>query len=260
MSRAKNLSVYEDLSTSFVNLGALLRYLEARRFAGQVRVSLDDYEAEITLRAGEKPLVRERDRTTGREAEGEAALQRLLVRAMDAGGRIDVYREALTGEKTSEEKAAAPPVDETENETGEAVAELSGEDVNWQGLLRTSAELIAAVERATLGVGANFATAFRAARLELADDYAFLDPNGGRFVYANNKVELQAGPSPKTFIYGLCETLHRVVEKIAVGKRASTVRERVALELAVLSRRRAQQLAAFGILQQLDRIAGTRVI
>ena len=256
MSRANNLSVYEDLNTSFVNLGALLRYLEARGFAGQVRVSLDDYEADITLRAGEKPLVRERDRTTGRVDEGEAALQRLLVRAMDAGGRIDVYREA--GEGTEPERSLADVEGEAEDD--EAGLESSGEGVNWQGLLRTSAELIAAVERAALGVGANFGAAFQVARLELADDYAFLDPNDARFTYAGGEVQLQAGPNPKAFVYGLCETLHRVVEKIAMGRRAATVRERVALELAVLSRRRRQQLAAFGILEQLDRIAGTRVI
>jgi len=256
MSRASNLSVYEDLNTSFVNLGALLRYLEARGFAGRVRVALEDYEADITLRAGEKPLVREHNRTTGRVDEGEAALQRLLVRAMDAGGRIDVYREA--GEETEQGRSLAGV--ESEAEDDEAGLESSGEGVNWQGLLRTSAELIAAVERAALGVGANFGAAFQMARLELADDYAFLDPNDARFIYAGGEVKLQAGLNPKAFVYGLCETLHRVVEKISVGRRSATVRERVALELAVLSRRRRQQLASFGILAQLDRIAGTRVI
>jgi hypothetical protein len=54
--------------------------------------------------------------------------------------------------------------------------------------------------------------------------------------------------------------LRRVVGKISTGPRAPGVRERVALELAVLARRRQSQLANFGFTQQLDRIAGTRVL
>ena len=42
--------------------------------------------------------------------------------------------------------------------------------------------------------------------------------------------------------------------------RERSVRERVALELAVLARRRESALARFQLLQQLDRIAGTRVV
>ncbi|MCA1557793.1 MAG: hypothetical protein LC731_04540, partial [Acidobacteria bacterium] len=91
MSRSKNFAVYENLNTSFVNLGALLRYLHERNFSGRVRVDLGDYRAEIRLRAGERPLCRELDTMTGREGVGEAAMQRLLVRSLDAGGRISVY-------------------------------------------------------------------------------------------------------------------------------------------------------------------------
>src|SRR5207253_10462337 len=93
MSRSKNFSVYENLDTSFVNLGALLRYLQQRDFTGRIHIALSDYEATIRLRDGERREVRERDLGTGREAEGEAALQRLLVRALEGGGRISVYSE-----------------------------------------------------------------------------------------------------------------------------------------------------------------------
>lgn len=263
MSRSKNFSVYETLDTSFVNLGALLRYLQQRDFTGRVDLVMNDYEASIRLRAGEQAQVRERDTVTGREAAGEAAMQRLLVRAQDAGGRISVYREeeepSTIGAGIEEPalgyremKAEAGPEDRR--------APLSDKEVDWQGLLRMSAELIAAVERAALGVGANFDAIFRLSRLELADDYAFLDPNDGGFVYANNEIELHASPSQRTFVSGLCEALRRVVEKITTGKRAASVRERVALELAVLVRRRQRQLTEFGIISQLDRIAGARVI
>lgn len=264
MSRSKNFSVYENLDTSFVNLGALLRYLQQRDFVGRVHVDMGDYQAEIRLRAGERPQVRERDTTTGREGEGDAALQRLMVRSLDAGGIINVYSEAAeqSGIDAAFEEQATESQPKTmagtvREETGR---ELSDKEIDWKGLLRTSADLIASVERAARSMGANFDALFRMARLELADDYSFLDPNSGSFEYAGNKIELHVTPSPRAFVSGLCEALRRVVEKLTATARTASVRERIALELAVLVRRRGRQLDHFGFMPQLDRIAGTRVI
>lgn len=265
MSRSKNFSVYENLNTSFVNLGALLRYLQQRDFKGRVSVDMGDYRAEVRLRAGEKPACRELDKAIGREGEGEAALQRLLVRAMEAGGTINVYRddERAVDDAAFETQAMLyqqAQEEEAEAWTEDAGRELSAEEDEWRELLRTSADLIASVERAARSTGANFDAMFRMARLELADDYSFLDPNGGRFEYANNEIQIHASLSPRAFVSGICEALRRVVDKLTAGKRAASVRERVALELAVLARRRGRQLEHFGFMPQLDRIAGTRVI
>ena len=261
MSRTKNLYIYENLDTSFVNLGALLRYLQGRDFNGRVDVHLGDYQAEIRLQAGARPWCRELDMTTGREGEGDAALQRLLVRAMEAGGRISVYREEAEAEEAvaqPEEPVAAHRWAGTEPEA--APREFTDAEIDWQGLLLVCAELIASVERAARSAGANFGVMFRLARLELADDYSFLDPNSGRFEYVNNEIELRERPAPRAFVSGLCEALRRVVEKVAAAGRPASVRERFALELAVLVRRHGQQLKQFGILAHLDRIAGTRVV
>lgn len=263
MSRSKTFSVYENLDTSFVNLGALLRYLQQRDFTGRIHIMMSDYEAIINLRDGERREVRERDLGTGREAEGEAALQRLLVRALDAGGRISVYSaedQGAQGDAGIEEPSIRFQATKDVVETEDAGHGVSDQEIDWRGLLRTSAELIAAIERAAQSCGANFDTLFRLSRLELADDYDFLDPNIGSFEYGNSEIELHASPGERPFVSGLCETLRRVVEKIASSKRAASVRERVALELAVLARRRQRQLTEFGIMAQLDRIAGTRVI
>ena len=88
----KNNPVYENLDTSFVNLAALVRYLRGRQFAGNVRVELGDYEADIVLTADGEAKTREHDRNSGRIAEGEEALQRLLIRAREPGGIIHVYQ------------------------------------------------------------------------------------------------------------------------------------------------------------------------
>jgi hypothetical protein len=89
----KNHPIHENLDTSFVNLAALMRYLRGRGFIGSVRLVHGGYEAEITLLGEENQLkVREHDRIAGRIAEGEEALQRLLIRAREPGGTINVYQ------------------------------------------------------------------------------------------------------------------------------------------------------------------------
>jgi hypothetical protein len=88
----KNRPIHENLDTSFVNLSALIRYLRRRNFVGKVNIQLNNYEAEIILDEGNQLKVREHDLLAGRVAEGEAALQRLLVRSREAGGTINVYQ------------------------------------------------------------------------------------------------------------------------------------------------------------------------
>lgn len=262
---AKYRPVYEKLDTAYVNLAALLRYLQQHQFAGRVHVELDEYEADVILSAQGGLDVRETDRAMGREARGEAALQRLIVRAMAAGGLVSVYEGAeedeversnqpsITGETGAAQASA--PVEEVEDSSPEGE-----EEVDWQALLRLSGELIGAVERASLGVGADFFTAFHLARLEAADDFSFLDPSAGRFDYAYGVVHLHAEPSAREFTSGIGTCLHRTVEKLAAGERGGSVRERIALGLAVLARRRQADLKRFGLAPQLERIAGTRVL
>ncbi|MDQ3907747.1 MAG: hypothetical protein M3268_05320, partial [Acidobacteriota bacterium] len=75
---ARSRVVHQNLDTAYVNLAALLRHLQQRDFTGRVHVELDEYDADIYLAARGRPRVRERDHVTGRESDGEAALQRVL--------------------------------------------------------------------------------------------------------------------------------------------------------------------------------------
>lgn len=88
----KNYPIHENLDTSFINLSALIKYLRRKQFAGSIRIELGDYEAEIVFGEKDDLIVREHDRVSGRVGEGEEALQRLLIRARQPGGLINVYR------------------------------------------------------------------------------------------------------------------------------------------------------------------------
>jgi hypothetical protein len=259
-SNAKSRPVHENLDTTYVSVAALVRYLQQREFQGWVHVELDEYDADVFLNGGNPPRARETDHAKARTDEGEAALQRLLVRAREPGGLVSVFegeRESVSSEETAQASVAIASAAAREELTGR---EASPEELEWHDLVRLSGELIATVERAALSAGADFHGLFRTVRLGLADDYSFLDPGSGRFEYGNGAAQLHARPSPKAFVAGIGEALRGVVNKISAGPRAESVRERVALELAVLARRRQSQLAKFKFTPQLDRIAGTRVL
>jgi len=249
--------VHQNLDTAYVNLAALVRYLQQRQFDGSIHVELDEYDADVLLSANGEAHVRERDHTTGRQAEGGDALQRLFVRAIQPGGLVSVYENIAEEESHLEDEHAA--VEElSEMEIWQT--ESADEEDEWLGLVRLSGELIATIERAALSAGADFANIFRAVRLGMADDYPFLDPSAGRFDYAHGIVDLRAQPNQSAYVSSIAEAMRRMVDKIATGPRRASIRERVALELAVFARRRQSQLAKFKFTPQLDRIAGTRVL
>ena len=104
--------IHQNLDTSFVNLSALVRYLRRRQFTGKVHVELSGYEADIYLSEADGLKVREHDRIAGRIAEGEEALQRILIRSREPGGIVGVYQtisEAENGDKKVEVKKTVEP-------------------------------------------------------------------------------------------------------------------------------------------------------
>ena len=115
----KNHPVHENLDTSFVNLSALVKYLRRRQFVGNVRIELSGYDADIDLTAENQIKAREHDRIAGRISEGEEALQRILIRAREPGGIINVYQTVKPTENAEFEKKEQPVVIKEESVTGQ---------------------------------------------------------------------------------------------------------------------------------------------
>ena len=294
---SKSRVVYENLDTAFVNLWALLRKLSQSGFIGRVRVELKDYTADVFMRGSSTPLVHEIDRAAGTDTVEETALHRLVLRARETPGTISVFEgsdEALAVQSTAHGKGV-PPVNHAQDargttETAPAETRVSQnatrgnsdserpalsstpvtesslpdahpmDEIEWTAVVKASGELVGGVERALTHVNADFVSLFRAARIELADDYTFLDPLSNGFEYANSVVTLSGEQPPNSYVAGLSEALRRVVDRVATGDHARRVRERVALELFSVARKRNEILTRSGFRAQLDRIAGTKVI
>jgi len=288
--------LYENLDTTFVNLWSLLRSLSQKGFVGRVHVELQDYSADIFMTGSSTPLVHEIDRAAGTDTLEEAALHRVVLRTRETPGRISVFEGAdeavavdadiSSAEASSVAASATPSINQAEANAehveieesttipviSEAAdlfdfhAELS-EDIyptgsykDWPAILSTTGELIGAVERAVTASGENFSSLLAAIRLELADDYSFLDPIAKAFDYENGAATLKQEMPVSIFVAALSETLRRIVNRVAVGDRARRVRERVALEMLPVARMRTDVLDRSGFQSQLDRIAGTKVM
>jgi hypothetical protein len=246
----------ETLDTAYVNLAALIRYLRGKNFTGRLHVSLQEYEADVFLYGAAAPSVWESGHPNSQGAQNEGALDRLLVRAREPGGIITLY----------EDVADEPPQSSPAEQQAELRAQLESsqpeppaENLERNNVLVAGAELIGAVERAVQSTGIQFADVFREARIEVGDDYPFLDPTLGGFEYTGGAVIVRGKPSRAAFVNGLSGCLRRVVEKLASERPGGErFRERVAVELAIAARRQTNALADFT--GQLDRIAGTKVL
>jgi hypothetical protein len=275
--RTENVSsrvLYQDLDTSFVNLWGLLRYLSQRSFIGRVHVELTNYSADVFVDGRETPLVHEIDRAAGTDVLEEAALHRLVLRVREAPGKISVYEGADEAGSPQRESAgtsipsaataeAMRSSDAKENDDAATETTLlreSASRADADQTIKLSGELIGAVEQAATSQGANFAALFQQARVALGDDYTFLDPTSGWLKYDNSSVTIKGENRPKGFVVGVSETLRRVVDQLATGDRARRTRERVALELARVARKNREAIAASEFKEQLDRIAGTKVL
>jgi hypothetical protein len=281
--------LYENLDTSFVNLWALLRYLSQRSFVGRVHVELESYSADVFVNGSEAPLVHEVDREAGTDVVEEAALHRLVLRVRESSGSITVYEgadEAIPPQVAQEvwapQVASAPLLAEGETEaaTPETMRSSAAEDdeadtvvaekfaagvkpagdADWNETVHLSRELIGGVERAATSLGADFAALFRETSISLADDYPFLDPMAGQMRYESGSLSLTTDTAPDGYVAGMSEALRRIVDRIATGDRERRTRERIALELARVARKNSTALERSGFKEQLDRIAGTKVV
>lgn len=293
-SRPSGKALYDNLDTTFVNLWSLLRNLTERGFIGRVHVELEDYSADVFLTGSSTPLVHEIDHAAGTETLEEAALHRLVLRARGVPGKISVFEGsaeavAVRNPSTSSESQAA--VEATSDEPESSASDLSSTapalessietdygdetvarvqvpepgpsvqgDVGLEAIVSLGGELIGAVERGITASGEDFGSLFNAIRLELADDYGFLDPMSNTFSYTDGSASLARDVTPGVYVSGLSEALRRAVDRVAVGDRARRVRERIALELLGVARKRKDILEDSGFRLQLDRIAGTKVI
>ena len=248
---------FDTLSTSYTSLSGLIRQLREQKFAGSIHVVLDQYEAEVSLDGQGAATVSEIDPATRHVTQTSGAMERLLVHAREPGGTITVYENENAADDFHD-RVTTSAVFDSPFPSPAAPTEDPASEIVWEDLLDAAGKIIRAIERAVKNAGADFESNFRAVRIELGDDYPFLDPTRNGLKYADGIITLGDQPGGNVLVTGLSESLRRIVNKLATGKEGKRFRESVAIELAVATRMRPNGMSAFT--PQLDRVAGTRVL
>jgi hypothetical protein len=85
----KGKPVHENLSTSYVKVGALLADLQVREFTGYVHIGLRGYDAYVLIDAG--AIIGAVEQTGTASRSGSEAVDGLLVRSEQRDGTVSIY-------------------------------------------------------------------------------------------------------------------------------------------------------------------------
>jgi hypothetical protein len=195
-SVAKSEILYENLSTDFTSLEALITKLQSEEHTGYIEVSFqgDQQAGIIFLLAGR--VVETILSNRGEEISGANVLPRVIDFASNTGAIFSVYKAAIE----------------------DALSESEDIMVSFDlpQLLEVWGAIIGAVESASdglLGEGI-FLNTFKDALIAKANDYPFLDPFAAEFSYKDGKVEF-SGEVQKNFSQGIGDGLNETVGTLA---------------------------------------------
>ena len=286
----KTKTIYKNLDTAFVNLAAFVRFLQRQNFVGRLRLTMADYEAEIAFDEFRQLRVHEFDRASGRVSSGEDAFQRLLVRSRQAGGNITVDQFIAAEQEIIAPTAKSPLPDKSvaahySNGNGHKSVSIetrlneilppakasqmpilpsqprmavnnSGSKPNndWDEIKFIAGEILQAVEKSIFIFRLDLPAVIREAQIEFADDYPFLDPSQGKFIYAEGKLKFTAQPPVNIFVVGFNACLRRSVEKIQARPNTLSLRPALAANLTEVIRANRAAIEKFGFLPPLERL------
>ncbi len=276
--------IHRNLNTSFVNLAALVRHLRGLQFVGSVQVELSSYEAEIEFGEDGSVKAREQDHIAGRLSFGEDALTRVMIRSMEPGGTINIYKnvasddlsvfvdEAITNgarqmvaDENGRQVAPVFPArsaDAPVSLVGEvpiprppAGLELPSLD-NWSELLGLISELMQTVDDTMARGNINFVDAFRNACGFVSYDHPFLDPDSDVFSYADGYISIRQRMASQEVINGVIAALSRIMQRLREDPYYGTLYHQTMHRMRVLANRRKLQFDSFGLGTQLQKITG----
>jgi hypothetical protein len=261
----KKQPIHQNLNTSFVNVGALVRYLKGLQFVGSVRIELASYEAEIIFTESNTIRAREYDHIAGRIAHGEHALQRILIRAKEPHGRINVYKatEGYTGRDDGSvfvDKAIMTGAREMARSNGgtavnTAIAReivLSGRDSENALVLAALSELLRVIDESLAKGNLSFPAAFRVACDAVAGQYSFMMGANEAIVYKNGEIKLNVEAEVDLVSSAVFAALRPIFKRLRSEVKYSGLLETLSDRLLELSAERRIEFVNLGIMNHVE--------
>lgn len=263
----KKLPIHQNLSTSFVDLSALVRYLRGLQFVGTVHLELSNYEANIIFTRTNGLQVEELDHRSGRTSKGSEAFKRVLERSREPLGRIHVFR---SSESLAE--AETPKVFVDKDISRQALLMASGRGDRLAGHMVASCqfvspsfsnaeieefsllinEILETIDDSLAKANLNFPVAFRNAANAIQNDFPFLDPAAGSIVFSNGRVKSTIIVEPGLFAAGIVEVIDRVFDRLRGKYTFSKALKYTQRRVSILIRNRSAEFAKFGLSPSID--------
>ena len=271
--------IHKNLNTAFVNLAALVRHLRTLQFVGTIHVEMSSYEADIEFTAANTMRASEHDHVEARIAYGEKALQRIIVRAKEPGGRISVYRgsEPRSERTVFVDRAIIARANRMIADTGDTpvrnfcrgLADLSvklpagnkacdntNEHENWTEVLNLVSELLRTVDESFSRSNINFSEAFKNACGFISGEHPFLDPDSDVFSYIDGFISVRQRLSGFDLASGIVAALARILNRLREDSYFRKTHHLALHRIRVLANQRKSQFDRHLITNQLEHLLG----
>ena len=261
----KKQPIHQNLNTSFVNVGALVRYLRGLQFVGSVRIEFASYEAEIVFTESKTIRAREYDHIAGRISHGEHALKRILIRAKEPHGRIHVYKatEGYAGRDDGSifvDKAIMSGARELAANPGGVAMKigadheliLSSEAGESALVLAALSELLRIIDEALAMGRLSFSAAFRVACDDIAREFPFLQEKKGALVYKNGEVLVRAEADAELVSNAVFAALRPIFKRLRREVKYSELLRISSERLLELSATRRAEFVRLGLMDHIE--------
>lgn len=261
----KKQPIHQNLNTSFVNVGALVRYLRGLQFVGSIRIELASYEADIVFTESRTVRAREYDHIAGRIAHGEGALQRILIRAKEPHGRIHVYKAPvgyagrddgsifvdkaiMTGARKMAASRGGTSVSGALNQG----IVLSNRNSGSAQILAVISELLRMIDKA-LAVGQlSFSAAFRDACDEVASEFPFMRESRAALTYKNGEIALNADADARVVASAVFSALRPIFRRLRGEQKYTELVQVLSDSLLELANARRQEFVRLGLIDHIE--------
>jgi hypothetical protein len=263
----KGLPIKQNLSTSFVDLSLLVRYLRDRQFTGSVRLEWEKYEAEIFFTRSKRIHAREYDKSIGRIAQGQTAFCRILQRSRKPSGRIRIVRN--DAEKTAailrrpfvdsrisaEARLTAYGKSDQVVSLSELILRPQRRPADTQAALLAT-DLLLTFKEAFARTGISFDQAFNMACEVKSAKHGFLEPERNEFSFYRDEIFIGPGIDTIALFEGIVAALRHMLNRIRDDKRCITAVVYLRHSLQRHLSNRHNDYRSFGLLPTVDRLIG----
>lgn len=260
----KKQPIHQNLSTSFVNVGALVRHLRQLQFVGSIRVELSSYEADIIFTSSKTIQAREYDHIAGRISHGEHALQRILIRSKEPHGRVHVYR-AVEGYAGTDggpvfvDKAIIVDAREMAASGGGTAATekgfefvLSNRDSENALLLAALSDILRTVDEALAQGNLSFTSAFQLSCDSIAAAYPFMDKNRHAMIYKKGEIRLNVPAEASSIAAAVFDALKPIFTRLRAEQKYELLFRTLTDDLRESAAERRTEYVRLGLMKYIE--------